>query len=230
MSAEIRCAYESIQDHFQIPFLSIKNRSNASELVFNPYFSKRLAKSMYSSEDLSQEDLQWICSECGLCKPIISGSSEEGFRIKRDSYDNSEAGILFQTEILVPNGEAKTFPYKICLVDDFQPKSTARGLALRGHTVLVVTVNPNIKPSELAEWEFRNRIINWEPDWLITDKGLGYVDGIDLIKVCKEAGVRTIMLTGERQTHETRRVADIFLTKPMMPSCIAEEIERYAQD
>lgn len=91
--------------------------------------------------------------------------------------------------------------------------------------MLCVEVNANVRANKFVCQQLSRQIIEWGPDWLISDKGLGFVDGIELIKQCKEAGIRTIMLTGEIQTAETRKVADYFLIKPTSYKQILEILE-----
>lgn len=60
--------------------------------------------------------------------------------------------------------------------------------------------------------------MDYRPEFLISDKGLGYFSGISLIEQVKQAleeQVKTIMVTGEFDTRETHRVADCFIEKPL---------------
>ena len=82
------------------------------------------------------------------------------------------------------------------------------------HYVLMVHVNSYVDPDFMKLRALRGTIESFRPDVVVADKGLGLIDGIDLIQSVRDMGIRTIMYTGEIQTAETKKVADWFVVKP----------------
>lgn len=229
MNEERRCAIENISERSLHPFVSIKNNKDPSELVINPNF---YADIDWRAEAMGfhQVDDRWfeaICAKCSLCMPTIevdleatvleNGSYRYGLRIYRHKFlqENIVRPLyVAQTHMLYnKNRLPDQNRTRVCCIDD--EKINWKGTFKNTDTdVLAIWVDPNVRSTPLQAKALTDEIVQWNPDWLISDKGLGFVDGIELILRCKEAGIRTIMLTGEIQTDETRRVADVFLEKP----------------
>jgi hypothetical protein len=230
MNEERRCAIENISERSLHPFVSIKNNKDPSELVINP---NGYADIDWRAEAMGfhQADDRWfeaICAECTLCMPTIEidrearasidGYTRYGLRIYRHKFlqENIVRSLyVVQTHALYNknqlSGENRT---RVCCIDD-DKLSWEVPFNNTNTDVLAIWVDPNVRCTPLQAKALTDEIVQWNPDWLISDKGLGFVDGIELILRCKEAGIRTIMLTGEIQTDETRRVADVFLKKPV---------------
>ncbi|MBI2338519.1 hypothetical protein HYU95_05045 [Candidatus Daviesbacteria bacterium] len=223
-----RCWYEERVEQTGIPFISIKNCTDLSTLVFNPKsYEGDIAQFIFPGCDqVTKKILEKICSNCNLCQPEIEREKNAGFRIYRHYYNRYEnEGIpLAEFYHLMPDG-GKRRGVKVAFVDDMDPTRWAEILVLDGFEMLCVSVNANVRAREIDFRKLCQKIIEWEPDWLVSDKGLGFVDGVELIKQCKEAGIRTVMLTGEIQTAETRKVADFFLTKPTTYRSLLQAIE-----
>lgn len=205
------CWYEERAQEIGEEFFSIKNNGQ-STLVFNPnLIDKGLGTKPFTFQN--GKALRNICSQCHFCRPFID-ERFDGFRIIRYGYNTPQRDKpLAEFTYLPAKGEIRGI--KVAEVDDFNLTQLVSYLSEVGFELMCVTVNPNVPTSEIKSRQLYRTIIEWGPDWLLSDKGLGFVDGIELIRTCKEAGIRTMMITGEVQTAATRRVADYFIEKPV---------------
>lgn len=130
------------------------------------------------------------------------------YRIKRFESTENPVATIAVVEDLPQN------------IDSLKPQ-----LNKNGYTLIGVYVDPDYQPTDMQQRVLARDIIDLGVDLAICDKGLGYTDGIGLVLRLKEAEVPTIMLTGERETRETHRVADRFIVKPIRPSILIEELD-----
>lgn len=206
-----KCTFESEAQRQNVDFFSRKTRPNHDELVLNPEPTRKVISAITGGSSPTVNDLYGICDKCGLCKPEIRPEGE-GFRVYRLGYEQFVSNVPLATFTQFHAEKPKT-GVRVVVVDDFSPTSGAQYYSLKGIESLAVKINPDVRPSQMQERAVLRQIEEWKPDWVISDKGLGYFNGIDLILGCKEAGIKTIMHTGEEQTAETRRVADMFIQK-----------------
>lgn len=203
-----KCTFERVAADLGIDFISIKRGlPDQNQIVLNPNYTQRVGMS-------TEEQLKGICLRCNLCRPEIHQDGK-GFRIDRHNFipdlpPNKRPLARFTN--FPPKGE--TNGMKVALVEDFNESAEAEWLSRQGFDVLYVHVDAHVPTTEIASYTLFQKIIDWGPDWVIADKGLGYVNGLELIIRSKEAGIGTIMQTGEIQTNETRKLADFFLEKP----------------
>ncbi len=216
MAAFIECRYNGLAQDSGVDFMSVKGKPDgSSELVINPNTFSELNAFLEKNwgATITEQVLRDTCVSCGLCTPTIRRDGE-GFRIDRKGYSPSydtEEKPLFETIILPPEVSDDN-SRRICIVDDI-PSHLGEILA-HNHHVLMVNVDANVKPTLSSELALRTTIEAFRPEWVVSDKGLGNLNGIRLIEDVKRSGRRTIMFTGEIQTDETRRVADVFIEKP----------------
>src|SRR5258706_4591118 len=100
----------------------------------------------------------------------------------------------------------------------------AYGLALRNFRCIAFEINGHEKPSEMQQRAIADQIASTELSVTIVDSGLGYVNGIEIVRRLREVGMRTILLTGAPRTPETEHAADLYLRKPAIPSELAKII------
>lgn len=225
-----RCAIETLSEESVEPFISIKNTEEPSVLVVNPnsYPDLDWRANYMGFGRVNRRWIEAICAECALCKPKIeedleaktgSGFDERyGFRIYRHELSqNHIKGPLYEIQRFTL-GAKDRLPdsprIKVSCVDD-EKMRWKEIFAGTNTEIQAIRVNPNVQATPLHENQLLNEVLQFNPHWLISDKGLGFLDGKKLILRCKEEGIHTIMLTGEIQTDEARRVADVFQTKPV---------------
>lgn len=216
---ENKCLYEQVAKETSLPFISIKNHGQ-STLVFNPILIdqalSQIAYELCGKTKVNLDVLKRICSECRICQPDIQLKGSSDYRIFRHNYGYIEENHpLAQFTHFPPEGEEDRNTRVVLVDDDPFLDVRARTLGEDGFDTFYVLINNGVPVSQIAQRDLFTQIIDLDPHCVISDKGLGYVDGILLIDACKKAGIPTIMVTGEYFTNETRKVASRFLTKPV---------------
>lgn len=210
--AQEKCSFEEQAQVQNVDFFSRKSYPNYDVLVLNPEPTRRVYAAMTGeTTPPSVNALYGICDRCNLCSPEIRPEGD-GFRIFRTGYKNFVSNVPLATFTQF-HAKSPKKRVRVVVIDDMSPEIRAQHYATEGIEALAVKVNPDRKPSATQERALEREVIEWGPDWVVSDKGLGYVNAINLILAFKEAGIRTIMYTGEEQTDITRRVADIFIQK-----------------
>lgn len=226
------CLIEQLSDEVQISgAMSIKRSSGLDEIVFNPVSALTLLRAFSEmgyglsypfDPDDPNDVIRGCCSSCDNCTPYIT-SDYPDLRIKRKGFSYTESRPAFEIK---GRYEGKNTTKTVVIVDDDESIDTlAMGLAGFGLTVVAVQVHRNAEANLITQRALAALVEAQHPDCVVSDKGLGYLSGIELIEYLKEVGIFTFMLTGERQTDETRRVADYFLEKPMRISDLARTIK-----
>lgn len=234
------CLIESLQKTVGVDFVSIKRKPGVDELVLNPNCFEEVDWGMQLLTDrrVDRRAIEILCGICGACNFEVNydDSTEfegrRGLRVSRKNYGQEIVERpLYNKEVFhfsdedTPSGKR----YRVCVVDDFS--LGFEWVFENSNTDLMeIIVDANVRPSEISSRALINEVIDWHPDCLVSDKGLGYVDGIELIKAAKATGIWMVMLTGEIQTNETRRVADVFLTKPASGEEIRKNVRRRERD
>lgn len=216
-----RCLYEMLASQENTDFFSRKH----DVLVFNPAHYQELARLLHSDR-LNTTDLIDLCHGCNLCRPRIVVKNSV-FRITRNDYQPpmpQEIRPLFIVNSFIPK-DVQSSHTRITVVDDINPTNLAKDLKNRGFTSSAVWINPDCEASPISSQEIFAAICTTRPRVVIIDKGLGYHDGIELIRRLRDEGYLTIMYTGEWDTDETHQVADVFLTKPAQLETILEAIQ-----
>jgi CheY-like chemotaxis protein len=237
MNEDRLCAIEDISERDHHPFVSIKNNKDPSELVINPnglpYVDWRAQYMGFSNAN--ERWFRAICAECGLCRPeikldtdahvLIDGQERYGLRIYRHQFlqENLQRPLFEVTKVTFSGSNAKEQEKRtrVCCIED---EKIPWPLVFNGTNtdLRMILIDSHVKPQSEDMETIMRKIVMFQPDWVISDKGLGFLDGIELIRQCKQAGIKTIMFTGEIQTDETRRVADVFLEKPVSTQTLLE--------
>jgi len=198
-----------------VDFISIKAQPGGeSQLVLNPRVFPRVNEYLkgYGGSRVSRRYLKHICKQCEGCSPTIVEDGE-GFRINRKGYSFDETRKPLFVAKKLQAESVGTHTRRVYIVDDQYTQIMAEALAW-DHHVLMVHVNSYVDPDFAKLRALRGTIESFRPDVVVADKGLGLIDGIDLIQSVRDMGIRTIMYTGEIQTAETKKVADWFVVKP----------------
>ena len=228
MSPETGCRIESLQSLSGVSFISIKSeRQGKSELVLNPRMFPSVNPFLlgyYGYEELTETSLRLICRSCKGCHPQIRPDGD-GFRVRREGYWFGEENIPLFTHHRFPSEEPGDYTRRVCVIDDVDPTGLSEFLSMR-HLVESIRIDPHAQADRISVNQLLEHIRQFHPDWAVCDKGLGDVDGIELILHMKEEGIRTIMNTGEIQTRETHYVADVFLPKLTDPEDFLRVIEQ----
>lgn len=140
-----------------------------------------------------------------------------------------EVGPLAEFSYYNPQSE-RNKGVRVAVVDDSIAESLAEFFSkIGGYEVMGVQVDTGVHAGPLATEQLINKIVAWGPDWVISDVGLGNVDGTEIIKGCKKEGIKTIMFTGMATSRiriaEVNGVADFYVAKPVMPDRLLEIID-----
>ncbi len=234
-----RCAIEGIADKLPVPLVSVKG----NELVFTTASYENPAFQVYtgidSSSDANRERqlrtfIHDTCGICNLCSPRVFSPNGSDVRVERVGYSfepNTNEIFPYESTTLRPEGKSRG---RACVLDDHKELGLHLGQILVEHGFIADVFRTFSKTgadgvalgsSDFETMYFVDIILERAPDIVISDKGLGYFDGIDIIeniRIRTEDAVETVLLTGEEQTRETHKVARHFLTKPVT----SEELTR----
>lgn len=228
------CKIEQFSRENKLHLLSIRG----DHLVFNPAFL--FSKDFTSTAGINPQSnvryeaerfLRKTCRSCNLCSPSFDFSPTSP-RITREGYHPEISAempeITFREfkPMTDPNGKT------ICTIDD--DPDCAENMALvfsyvGYHAYGITPGHRGIVASKTEISAFAQMVLDKSPDVVVSDKGLGWIDGIELLEQIglKKDSVITVMLTGEWQTRETHRKARLFFTKPVNPDTLIEGIENY---
>ena len=186
-------------------------------LVLNAQFQGKF-QGIYHSP-LNTSLVTEICqSACRACQPLLS-ETPRTILVKRQGYKyipevQQNPGPFLDTTVFRPD-KGTVVRTRATVVDDYDPISTAKWLAQEGFLSTSIKVDPDRAFSEILHNQLLETIINSRPGLLISDKGLGWFDGIRLITQIREreSGIWTVMFTGESDTGEPHNVAHSFVEK-----------------
>jgi len=172
---------------------------------------------------------QHFCEHCGLCWPMISTWRE--LRIEMTGYHpirENENAPFFALRDYIPD-PCRFDNLRLVVIDDRDSVASLAELLAEKYPSRAIKVSSNARPTEKNIRELIEVTLSFNPLIVICDKGLGFADGIDVIKRLNGCGLITVMYTGEWQTDETRRVATHFIQKPNIDE-IEELLEVYWQN
>lgn len=169
---------------------------------------------------LPKDYIEEICKQCSLCTPLVKKRSNSVFELERQNYTPRivERKPLYLTEDYLPPKEVDTLR-RVCIVEDNDPVQLSKFLAEEGSYIRTFLINRTVQNTLIGTNELIKAIMDFRPDCLICDKGLGDLSGIRVISRIREKSpdIKTIMMTGEPDTRETHNVAHILLEKPVSP-------------
>lgn len=169
--------------------------------------------------------IEEICKQCSLCAPLIERRSNSVFELERQNYTPGivERKPLYLTEDYLPPEGVDTLR-RVCVVEDNDPVQLSELLAKKGSYVRTFLISRTVQNTLIGTNELINAIMDFGPDYLICDKGLGDLSGIEVISRIREQSddIKTIMITGEPDTRETHDVAHILFEKPVSFSVLQE--------
>lgn len=227
MGAE-RCFYERLQDVYpEVPVISNKG----DELVLTIVGAEKIA-AHFSSPSFQEIFLREICTACGLCRPETA-RHEKTWRIIRHGYTPESIEDPFTLTYYQPRRDHPTRKrITIAVIDDNEPGPLARAFATNGYHTCAIRINPEtVNADRLFQIPLTKAICNEQPQLAVCDKGIGYFDGLRLIQDLRDAGVFTILYTGEADSNsEVRDVADVFLMKPVAFSEILSIVTSHFPD
>lgn len=165
---------------------------------------------------LTVSSLEYVCQWCSICTSEVKYLEGENIRVIRSNFRPEEQPganpELFTAHTYEPEASGSLDNLRICTLEDIDQGLTSFFIG-NGATLLEIQIHPYTRPTDTQIEDLLGRIMRFQPSVVMTDKGLGYLDALSLIDILKRAGIATVMRTGESQTDETRRRADVFLEK-----------------
>jgi hypothetical protein len=208
-----KCLIEQLRDQNHADFYSVKPTDlGDSLLVINLKVFNTMLKPVANGID----GINTLCSLCqATCISGIISYSNSEIRVERIGYQHDETGNEFikVTDFIPQN---ITYQHRVCVLDDDDPEMTAHAISRYGCATRAININSSYTagPNEL-QFLF-DTIRHFGTYVFIGDKGFSmFLSGYELFEMCKEAGMFTIMLTGEESSSETQDIPKVFLKKPV---------------